>query len=134
MAVRRVALVSLAALLLAGCGSSADPVPLLTATEPDGPGNGACYLWYGQGELIEDATAGTAVKQPDGVIIELSWPMGYTARRSGGTIEVLDTSGQVAAVTGRKYQFFTSSWTGSSGPAYTGGPGCVREIASFIGE
>jgi hypothetical protein len=52
MTVRRVLLVSLAALLLAGCGASGQPVPLLTATEPDALGDGACYLWWGQGELI----------------------------------------------------------------------------------
>jgi hypothetical protein len=132
MTVRRVLLVSLAALLLAGCGASGEPVPLLTATEPDPLGSGACYLWWGQGELIEDATHGTAISEPSGNIITLKWPMGYTARRSGGTIEVLDTTGNVAAMTGRKYQFFTSAWTGNSGPAYTGGPGCAREIDSFI--
>ena len=135
MAVRRALLVSLAALLLAGCGSGGESVPLLTATKPNHGGlqDGACYLWRVQGELIEDATAGTAVRQPDGVIDALMWPMGYTARRSGETIEVLDTRGQVVAVTGRKYQFSTAGygWNGTPGRAYTGGPGCVEEIASF---
>ena len=138
MAVRRALLVSLAALLLAGCGSGAEFVRLLTATEPhpEGLPDGACLLWQERGELIEDATAGTAVRQPDGVIITLAWPMGYTARRSGETIEVLDTRGQVVAVTGRKYQFSTAGygWNGTPGRAYTGGPGCVEEIASFYGE
>ena len=130
MTVRRVLLVSLAALLLARCGASADPVPLLTATEPDPNPPGACYLWYGQGELIEDATHGTAIREPYGNIRALEWPMGYSARRSGGTIEVLDTTGDVAAMTGRKYPFPTSAW--GPDPVYSGGPGCAREIDSFI--
>ena len=138
MAVRRALLVSLAALLLAGCGSSAESVRLLTATRPnpDGLPDGACPLWQVQGELIEEATAGTAVRQPDGVTITLAWPMGYTARRPGETIEVLDARGQVVAVTGRKYQFWTAAypWDGTPGPAYIRGPGCVEEIASFYGE
>jgi hypothetical protein len=135
MAVRRALLVSLAALLLAGCGFGGESVPLLTATEPhpEGLPDGSCLLWWGQGELIESATAGTAARQPAGVIITLRWPMGYTARRSGGSVEVLDSRGQVVAVTGRKYQFWTSAWY-PPGPWYTGGPGCVEEIASFYGE
>ena len=130
MGVRGVLLVSLAALLLAACGASGEPVPLLTATEPDPLGSGSCYLWWGQGELVEHATAGTAVKEQSGRIRALEWPMGYSARRSGGTIEVLDTTGNVAAMTGRKYQFFTSAW--GPDPVYSGGPGCAREIDSFI--
>ncbi len=130
MGVRGVLLVSLAALLLAACGASGEPVPLLTATEPDPLGSGACYLWYGQGELVEHATAGTAVKEQSGRIRALEWPMGYTARRSGGSIEVLDTTGNVVAVTGRKYRFSTSSW-GDQPVVYSGGPGCALEIFTY---
>ena len=134
MAVRRVLLASLAALLVVGCGAFGDRVPLLTAAEPDPVGGGGCYLWYGEGVLIEDATAGTALQQSDCVIIALKWPRGYTARRSGGTIEVLDEMWQVVARTGRTYRFWTSSWSGSSEPAYTGGPGCVEEVSSRMDE
>jgi hypothetical protein len=126
--IKRVILAIATAASVTACGS----VGLLTSDTADPLPEGSCYLWYGQGEVIESSTVGTAVREPTGQVRDLQWPTGYTARRSGNSIEVLDAKGNVVAVTGRKYQFWTSAW-GDSETVYTGGPGCVDEISSFIG-
>lgn len=63
MTVRRALLVSLAAVLLAGCGSIGD-VRLSTADHPE---RDACFLSYGGGDFIEHATYGVAVKNRNGI-------------------------------------------------------------------
>jgi hypothetical protein len=88
------------ALSLLGCyaaGASAPPgqsVPLLT-------GALTCYAG-GEGgptaPLVVDAKYGTSFDgQP------VMWPKGYTARRAGSEVEVLNTDGKVIATTGRTY-------------------------------
>jgi hypothetical protein len=125
MALRRGLGVWLAALLIGACGSG-DPIPLDTA--PQDPPAG-CYLSYGQGELIEDPTSGTAVRQSGSAIYDLTWPTGYTATRSGDTIEVRNRKGEVVAATGHWYRFFGASWGDPPGPVHvTGDSGCIIEI------
>ena len=88
------------ALSLLGCyagGASAPPgesVPLLT-------GALSCYAG-GEGgptaPLVVDPKYGTSFNgQP------VMWPSGYTARRAGSEVEVLNTHGKVIATTGRTY-------------------------------
>jgi hypothetical protein len=80
------------ALFLAGCVR--EPVPLLT-------GSLSCYAGGESGptgRLVVDPTYGTSFNgQP------VMWPEGYTARRAGGEVEVLDANGNVKATTGRTY-------------------------------
>jgi hypothetical protein len=89
---------------LVGCGPSGGP--LLTG---DPLGNGWCYLAEGGGRLVVDPSYGTAIIPPDGSTGTLSdrrivaWRPGYTARRSGPEVEVLDPQGRVVATTGRSY-------------------------------
>ena len=116
-------LVVLVGLVLA-CGAI-DPLRLSTGTAPDPLF--CSYLSYGQGEFVEDAVHGTAVKNENGTYA-LIWPVGFTARRSGEGIEVVNTIGEVIAVTGHKYRFIGASWGSPPGPIWTGGPGCVNEI------
>ena len=77
------------------------PLPLLTASDdPVG-----CYTAGTTGMLIVDLFAGTAIVQEDmgETTVPVRWPEGYTARRSWGQVEVLDTAGRVVARTGQRY-------------------------------
>lgn len=98
--VRKIAATLAFALCLPGCGSAApsvppgEPVPLLT-------GALGCYAG-GEGgptaRLIVDPNYGTSFDgQP------VMWPLGYTARRAGSEVVILDTQGRVKATTGRSY-------------------------------
>ena len=85
------------ALSLLGCGSAAPPgesVRLLT-------GDLSCYAG-GEGgptaPLLAEPEYGTSF---DGRPV--MWPTGYTARRVGTEVVVLDTQGKVKATTGRTY-------------------------------
>jgi hypothetical protein len=91
------------ALFLLGCDSVVlpwDQVQLLT--DPSMPS--VCYLSNLRGVLAFDSKYGTTA---DG--IPLMWPQGYTARRNGAEIEVIDTKGAVRAITGREYDF-SGAW------------------------
>jgi hypothetical protein len=97
-AVHRIATLGLA-LLLAGCGAAREAtkgelVPLLT-------GDLGCYAG-GEGgptaPLLAEPRYGTSVFGKP-----VMWPTGYTARRAGSEVEVLDTQGKVKATTGRTY-------------------------------
>jgi hypothetical protein len=132
MAMRRVLVVWLAALLVAGCGSFGLSVPLRTATGPGPLPEGSCYLSYGGGDFIEHPTYGVAVANENG-IYELEWPIGFTARRSGGNIEVLDTKGTVVAVTGRKIRIDGSSWGPPPGPVRVDNSVCVLQGDQAVG-
>jgi hypothetical protein len=88
------------ALSLLGCGVAApsappgESVPLLT-------GDLGCYAG-GEGgptaPLVAEPQYGTSVFGKP-----VMWPTGYTARRAGSEVEVLDTHGKVKATTGRTY-------------------------------
>jgi len=80
-----------AAVLATGCG---ERVELLTADL-------ACYLG-GEAprtaELVADAEQGTTFTG-----LPVVWPTGFTGRRAGSEVEVLDAGGNVRATTGRRY-------------------------------
>ena len=86
------------ALALAACAPG-EPVKL--ATNPTGQG---CFLASTIGLLIPDRVAGTAIVQEDmgKATVPVSWPAGYTGRRSGNDIEVVDSAGHVVARTGQR--------------------------------
>ena len=106
MTKRRAATLALALLALS-CGSA--NVPLLTVTSR---GN-SCLLAQVSGLLVVDPTYGTAIVANDqprqlelsDVPVTLAWSAGFTARRLGSEVEVLDPQGNVVATTGRNYQF-----------------------------
>ena len=84
-------------------------VPLLTG-EGYG-GQGGCYLNFFVDTLVVDPTNGTAIiekytvgGQPRSRVLPIMWPTGYTARRSGSEVEVLNASGRVMARTGGRYR------------------------------
>ena len=103
---RRAAAALAFALLLAGCGPSGEPVELLT-------GDSACYLGGEQGvtgELVAGGPYGTMFNGDT-----VMWPKGYTGRRAGDEIEVLDADGGVRATTGRTYHI-ASAWASQLPP------------------
>ena len=89
-----------------------ESVPLLAGAGRDG--HGGCYLNFAVGRLLVDPVAGTAIEQISphggGIGIEsahvtpVMWPTGFTGRRSGSEVEVLDRQGQVVARTGSNWR------------------------------
>jgi hypothetical protein len=110
-AIRRGTCTVALALCLLGCDSVVlpwDRVQLLTddadkyTVNADGTLHVGCGLMPTTGDLIADATSGTAYK--DGT--PTMWLPGYTGRRVGSEVEVLDRDGKVVATTGKRYQFY----------------------------
>jgi len=100
------------ALCLVGCGwlpPHGDPVQLITGP----PHHTGCFAADVSGLLVVDPTYGTAIvanNHPSmvwlsDVPVTVAWRPGFTARRSGSEVEVLDPQGNVVATTGRSYQF-----------------------------
>src|SRR5262245_61302387 len=84
---------------LAACGTLGllgERVDLLTGVDPD-----VCYAGGEQGwtgPLVVDPQFGTRFNgQP------VMWPTGYSGRRAGSEVQVLDGGGAVRAMTGRIY-------------------------------
>lgn len=112
-------------LSLVGCGllpSRGDPVQLVTGD----PLHGGCFTAEVAGLLVVDPTYGTAIVANDhgsmvsltGVSMTVSWPPGFTGRRSGSEVEVLGPQGNVVAITGRSYQFSGGLAAGSGFPSW----------------
>lgn len=107
-------------------GWSLDPNSVRLATGPKPEPIFCNYLSYGEGELTENWLSGVQVTN-EYETYTMTWPEGFTARRSGGRIEVLSPNGTVWATSGRIYRFH-----GPSHPIWTG-PGCFEEIDSYSG-
>ena len=120
MTKRVVAVLALALVVLA-CGEQlqlGEPVPLLPGyPEPTVKG---CYAMSVTGPLVVDPEYGTAMiiedlgSKPFRTIV--GWPQGYTARRAGSEVAVLDPDGKVVAVTGRKYRVERADLPGVDDP------------------
>jgi hypothetical protein len=65
-----------------------------------------CYTNSAAGPLIVDRDYGTAIKDMDvgGSSAPMTWRPGFTARRVGSEVEVLDPDGKAVAITGRSYR------------------------------
>jgi hypothetical protein len=110
---KRVAAALALALLVLGCGPSAAevqqgvPVQLLTGDYQGMASGGGCFTYWATGPLSVDATSGTAIMDADAgatTTEPVMWRPGFTARRVGSEVVVLDPNGNVVAVTGRKYK------------------------------
>jgi hypothetical protein len=109
---RRIPASLVVAISLLGCGSPAlgEPVELLTGVTPI-TGIGGCYTNHAGGMLLADATYGTRFVY--GTVSEgvpVLWPPGFTGRRAGNEVAVLDTQGNVVATTGRRYEIEGGSY------------------------
>ena len=77
--------------------AEAETVVLLTGNlEPVG-----CPAAVIEGELIPDASAGSAIMAGD-LVRAIRWPVGYSGRRAAGEVEILDQAGRVVARTGTR--------------------------------
>ena len=96
----KAALVLASLVVVAACGPG-EPVTLLADS-----GNTGCYVANTTGMLIVDPKNGTAIVSEDmgKTTVPVRWPAGYTGRRSGDQVEVLDRDGHVVARTGQRYE------------------------------
>jgi hypothetical protein len=115
---KRVAATLVVALVLVGCGTLLpEPVHLLTPPPADGMIGSSVLITFGPdgcvsnpyaGELVVDATYGTAFIATgggDATPLPVVWRSGFTGRRSGSEVQVVDPQGNVVAVTGHVYVF-----------------------------
>ena len=117
---RRVRLLLTLSIALAVAGCAGSPVTLLTGPNPfaDASGIGGCYTNFAVGTLVVDATYGTAITDESiGGTGPVLWPTGYTGRRSGSEVEVVDREGHVVARTGSRYQI-EGAFTGDNPRAW----------------
>ena len=107
---RRVISTLALALCLLGCGSVVlpwDRVDLLTRAPMTVGGGPSCYTAATTGLLTVDPVYGTAIGS-----MAVMWPLGFTGRRVGSEVEVLDPHGKVVAMTGRIYELRGGSESG----------------------
>lgn len=98
-------------LFVLACGPFAS-VPLLTGVPPHGvsdTGQIGCYTSAATGLLRYDPTVGTTIEDETAmtlapVAVPIMWLPGFSARRLGSEVEVLDADGNVVATSGRRYR------------------------------
>ncbi len=92
------------------------PVTLKTgALYPDAqPGTVGCYTSGTSGELVTDPSAGTAIIESDGRRVPVTWPIGWTGRRSLGAMDIVDQGGNVVARTGTHVNLMGGYWLDGS--------------------
>jgi hypothetical protein len=100
-----------------GCGSTVlpgDRVELLTDNgNPPTPG---CYTNSAEGQLMVDPRYGTTIVDSDvgaTAPVPVMWRLGFTGRRAGSEVEVLDPAGNLVATTGRRYRI-AGGYTGEN--------------------
>jgi hypothetical protein len=128
------------ALSLIGCGSGGagaspgGPVPLLTVETQTSFGSCVLDLFY-VGDVIADPTSGAPTDAATGD--SFAWPKGFTARRAGSEVEVLDRAGNVALTTGQRYRLCpapddTREGSGLSAQS-SGGAWVIGEVDECMG-
>jgi hypothetical protein len=104
---RRIATTVALPLCLLGCGlaapgaSSGGAVPLLTVETQTRFGTCVLDLYY-VADVIADQTSSTPTDAATGK--SFAWPKGFTTRRAGSEVEVLDPKGNVVLMTGHRYR------------------------------
>lgn len=100
------------AMCLAGCSSSTrlgQPVELLTGVQPFD--QATCETYFAVDWMIVDAQYGTAViDSAFNTAIPVMWRPGFTGRRIGSEVVVLDPGGRLVAQTGRGYRIQGTYW------------------------
>ena len=59
-----------------------------------------CMAARMEGTLVRDPRSGLALRQTTGIVEQVIWPFGYSAREEGGRLAVLDATGTVLAYEG----------------------------------
>ncbi len=82
---------------------SASPSGLVPLVTVETASFGSCVLdLYYVGDVIADPTSGAPTDAATGE--SFAWPKGFTARRAGTEVEVLDAAGNVVLMTGLRYR------------------------------
>jgi hypothetical protein len=99
--------------LAAVIGSCGIPVTIKTGSlSPDSdPNLVGCYTSGTTGNLVTDPDAGTAIIEDNGERrIAVTWPIGWTGRRSWFGVEVLNKKGEVVTRTGTHVSLMGGYW------------------------
>lgn len=72
-----------------------------------------CFVDVRPGVLVADPNFGTASRVEGGGELPVMWPHGFTARRAGSEVEVLDAEGNVHATTGTFYNLTGARYQGA---------------------
>jgi hypothetical protein len=107
---RAVLVVLITATALVGCGQGSPSASLgeasgtktttiaLRTQEPQPAGTAqACMAALIEGVLVRDVQSGVALQDPQGLVRQVIWPNGYSAREDSGPLIVLDASGNLVA-------------------------------------
>jgi hypothetical protein len=89
------------------------PVPIKTGAVYPGqdPSRVGCYTSGVSGELVDDPTAGTAIiDSMGGQRALVTWPVGWTGRRTLFGVSVIDKRGNVAYRTGTHVDLMGGYW------------------------
>ena len=95
------------------------------APEPAGTPQ-ACMASLIEGALVRDAPSGVAIRDAQGLVHQVVWPFGYTARDDSGRLVVLDASGSVVAHEGDRVSIgggeigTDGTWLGCGGTTILG--------------
>ena len=134
--IRVVTLLALSLGLL-GCAPGAprdEPVPLLTVETQTRFGFCVLDAFY-VSDVIADPTSGVPTDAATGE--SFAWPKGFTARRAGSEVEVIDAAGKVVLMTGRRYRVCPSvddTKVGSGQMARSnGGAWVIGEVDQCVG-
>jgi hypothetical protein len=103
--VRRLFTTFAVALCLAGCGTtvpSGEPVALLTGAMPFDEEE--CSNRDLAAQLLVDPKYGTTLAGYPDIRTPVMWRPGFTGRRAGSEVVVVDSNGQVIATTGESYR------------------------------
>jgi hypothetical protein len=114
----RLGVAAILVLVLASCGSTISggaPVQLLTGVVPGYTENGGCFTNFAVGTLVVDEKYGTAITDETAmsdhpVTTPVMWRPGFTGRRAGSEVEVMDRQGLVVARTNQRYQIAGGYW------------------------
>ena len=123
---RRIAIGLAFAVSLLGCGTARGERVELTITQLLVSG---CYALAAPLYLVADPEYGTATKfnLGDTLAQPLYWPTGYTGWRVGSEVEVRDTSDNVVAVTGHRYDIYVGNvGYGVEPPGRVATSSCIR--------
>ena len=93
------------ALCLLGCDALARSEPIEVRTSETNAHDAQCFLAGAAAELILDPSVGLAWRSGPSDIRPVIWPRGYTARRVGFDIQVVNRNGLVIARSGRMVEF-----------------------------
>jgi hypothetical protein len=97
---RRAIAIATVALVLAGCVVSGNPEVEYIGVPTQPAGAGACMDALAGGTIVDDERWGIALAQDDGSRLQVVWPAGYVARRTGGVLELVDVDGRAVAQVG----------------------------------